>query len=391
MQRNCEVRLKTPPFSPSVPRHSSLYPLFLVVLFVVSTITAYTAIQPINHLDWVTTSQFLRYMTRFQDPYDETLSMDSDLLVYDVEYESLPYAPWAVFYFGPIAYFSTRLILALSIAAFVIVMVDFGKPFALMLILHPTFWMLLASGNTDFLVNGVGLWLIFRGARGWQMGVVIMLLAIKPQVLPFLIVLECVRILWERDWKTALTMALIFGISVALFPRWLDWPLDILSSYFDVIRGVKTGNDVKFGGGYPFSVFGAWGVLPALAVTAAILLLMRRRLTEWRTLAVLLSFVWTTYVNPYSYSVLLILFRKTPVWRTALYLVLSLATLPFLFVEWHRYERYGVLAFLLLAAWLTTPMPDQTEEAIARQRHVPVFPPVRWLLARRSSHKPAPR
>lgn len=381
--------MKDRPFSLTVPRRSPMYPLFLAVLFMVSTLTAYLAVRPINHLDWVTTSQFLRYMTRLQDPYDDTLSMDSDLLVYDVEYESLPYAPWSAFYFGPLAYVSTRMILALSVAAFVVVMVDFGKPFALVLILHPTFWMLLASGNTDFLVNGIGLWLIFRGMRGWRMGVVIMLMAIKPQVLPFLIALEGVRIVWERDWKTVLTMALIAGTSLALFPGWLDWPLDTLSSYLDVIRGVKTADDVKFGGGYPFSVFGAWGVLPALVVTAAVLLLMRRRLTEWRTLAVLLGFVWTTYVNPYSYSVLLILFRKTPVWRIALYLALSLATLPVLFVEWHRYERIGVLAFLLLAAWLAAPMPDQTEEAIARRRRVPVFPPVRWLRARRPVQAPA--
>ncbi len=374
--------MKVTQISPPIPRHSPFYPLFLVLLFLTSTLTAYNAIRPINHLDWVTTAQLVRYMTRLENPYDDTLGMDPDLQVYDVEYENLPYAPWSVFYFGTVAYFSTRMILALTVAVFVVVMVDFGRLFALVLILHPTFWMLLASGNTDFLVNGVGLWLIFRGVRGARLGIAIMLLAIKPQVLPFLIALECVRIVWEHDWKAALTMALIFGVSVALFPHWLDWPRDTLSSYVGVVRGVKTADDVKFGGGYPFSVFGAWGVLPALGVTAVILALMVRRLTEWRTLAVLLGFVWTPYVNPYSYAVLLILFRKTPAWRTALYLALSLAALPVFFTEWHRYERYGVLLFLLLAALLTAPMPDQTEEAIARRHHVPVLPPVKWARTR---------
>ena len=72
----------------------------------------------------------------------------------------------------------------------------------------------------------------------------------------------------------------------------------------------------------------------------------------------------------------LILFRRTAAWRVGLYLVLSLATLPLFFAEFHRYERYGVLIFLLLAALLTTPEPDQTEEALAARAGVRPLPGV---------------
>lgn len=68
------------------------------------------------------------------------------------------------------------------------------------------------------------------------------------------------------------------------------------------------------------------------------------------------------------------------------YLALSLATLPLLFSEYHQYERYGVLLFLLLTAALTTADVEQTEEAIARRYRQPVFPAARPLvgwLARR--------
>jgi hypothetical protein len=101
-------------------------------------------------------------------------------------------------------------------------------------------------------------------------------------------------------------------------------------------------------------------------------------------MAILGGFVWTTYVNPYSFAVLLILFRRSSAWRTVLYLVISLASLPYFFTEWHHYERYGILLFLLLAAVLAAPMTDQTEEAIAQRHHKPVLP-----LVRRFARSPA--
>jgi hypothetical protein len=99
--------------------------------------------------------------------------------------------------------------------------------------------------------------------------------------------------------------------------------------------------------------------------------------------------VWTPHLSLYNFALLLILFRKTPARRVILYLALSLAALPFLFREYHQYERYGVLLFLLLAAALTTAEADQTEETIARRHERPVFPPARplvgWLAARKTA------
>jgi hypothetical protein len=365
------------------PSRSSPYYLpLLALLFVTSLVCGYLFIQPINHLDWVTTAQFLRYMVHLQNPYDETLGMDADLLAYDQSgYEGLDYAPWTVFYFGILAYATTRLIIALSVAAWIVVIVDSGRPVTLLLVLHPTFLMLWAAGNIDFLVNGVGLWLIVRGSRGWRLGAAIMLLAIKPQVLPLLIGLECARVLWERDWGALGTIGTLFVVAIVLFPRWLEWPAELLGTYVDYAQGEKTAQEVRYGGGYPFSVLGAWGVWAALGVTALIGLLMIRRLTEWRTLAVLLSFVWTPYVNPYSYTVLLVLFRKTPAWRTLLYLGASLAMLPVLFNAWHERERIGILLFLLLTALLSAPDDENTEEAIAARHGRPLFLPARWWVA----------
>ena len=120
---------------------------------------------------------------------------------------------------------------------------------------------------------------------------------------------------------------------------------------------------------YPFSVYGAWGFGRALAVTGVILLLMARRLTEWRLLAVLLGFVWTPHLSLYNYALLLIFFRKTPSWRVLAYLALSLATLPLLFREYHQYERYGAVVLAAGGAHHSRST-SRIEEAIASRRKV---------------------
>jgi hypothetical protein len=359
-----------------------LPPLVLALVFVVSLFSSYVAISPINHLDWATTAQFLRYMVHLHNPYDTTLTMDADLSVYHDQYEYLPYSPWIVFYFGIFAFSTTRLIVALSIAAWIVIILDSGKPIALILCLHPTFLMLWASGNIDFLVSGVGLWLMLRQDRGWRMGVAFMLAAIKPQVLPFLLALEGLRLLWRRDWPALTTILGIALVSIALYPHWLEWPVSLVRDYVDVVQGRKTAYDIAIGGKYPFSVFGAWGILAALGVSALIILIMRRRLTEWRFMAVLLGFVWTPYVNPYSYAILLLLMRKAPAWRVLLYLGMGLAALPVFFAEWHHYERYGLLLFLLLVAVLSKTEFEHTEEGIAQRHREPIFPPAQPFLRR---------
>lgn len=365
------------------------YPLFLASVFVASLLAAYLLLPPINEMDWVRTVQQVRNLWRgvnpYCDPYCEFHDFDPDLPVDETYVSVKVYSPWVMFCLGVLAYASTRVILALSVALWIVIILDSGRPLTLILILHPAFWMLLASANPDFVLNGAGLWLILRGARGGRRGLALMLIAVKPQILPLFLLLEGARTLWERDWQAIGVMAVLGGVSIALYPAWL---LDTVPALLGITQGVSPEEEAGLGElfSYPFSVYGAWGFGRALAVTGAILLLMARRLTEWRTLAVLLGFVWTPHLSLYNYALLLIFFYRTPSWRVLTYLALSLATLPLLFSEYHQYERYGVLLFLLLTAMLTTAAAEQTEEAIARRYRQPVFPAARPLvgwLARR--------
>lgn len=364
---------------------SRYYPLFLAVVFITSLVTAYLLVQPINNLDWSRTAQQVRNMwcgiNPYCDPYCEFRDFDPDLTPHAGNVSIKTYSPWIMFYFGVLAYTSTRMVVALSVAIWIVINLDQGRPPALILVLHPTFWMLLASSNADFVINGVGLWLIMRGSRGWRRGLALMLIATKPHVLPLFLILEGVRTLWERDWQALGVMGGMGISSVTLYPAWLLDTIPALLGFTDSFSPEEAaGLGELFQ--HPFSVYGAWGVPAALLVTAVILFLMRHRLTEWRILAVMLGFVWTPHLSLYNYALLLIFFRKTSAWRVATYLAISVAVLPVFFQEFHVYERYGVLLYLLLAAAFTTADPEQTEEAIASRDHWPMLPPARHVALR---------
>lgn len=388
MLRSLSTLQQAPPRAVIPPRY---YPLFLSIVLLVSFSITYFIIAPINHYDWIRTSQHLRYMLRGVDPYcvdDCTFfQLDADLAWSQFDLMPIPYSPWILFFFAPIAYGAAQLPISLSITFWIIIVFDSGRFPALVLILHPTFIMLWAAGNIDFLISGVGLWLILRGMRGWRRGVAILLISIKPHVLFLLLVLEGVRVIWERDWKAFLTVATVVAVSIALFPGWITEMLPVYLNGSFSESGVELGRHIE--ATYPFSVFGAWGVGPAVLVTFLVIGIMWRRLTEWRLLAVLLSFVWTPYVNPYSFAVLLLLFRKSALWRVGLYLGLSLLTLPILFSEYHVYERYGTLLFLLGAALLSEPDLVQREEAIAKQAGHSPLPFVRFAARLRNHFSPA--
>ncbi len=367
---------------------SRYYPLFLAVVFITSLVTAYLIVQPINSLDWARTVQQVRNMWRgvnpYCDPYCEFRDFDPDLPPSVANISVKTYSPWIMFYFGVLAYTSTRMVVALSVAFWIVINLDHGRPPALILLVHPTFLMLLASANADLVINGVGMWLIMRGSRGWRRGLALMLIATKPHVLPLFLILEGVRTLWERDWQAIGVMGGIGIFSVALYPAWILETVPALLGFTHSISPEEAAGLGKLFQ-HPFSVYGAWGVSAALLVTAVILLLMRSRLTEWRMLAVILGFVWTPHLSLYNYVLLLLFFRKTATWRIAAYLAVSIAMLPVFFQEYHQYERYGVLAYLLLAAMFTNADHEQTEEAIASRQNQPMFPlarnVARWVQA----------
>lgn len=381
MPRSLNTVMQTSAREMIPPRY---YSLFLTVVFITSVFGAYLLVPPINTLDWVRSVQQVRNMWRgvnpYCDPYCEFTDFDADL-PHDETFVSVKvYSPWVMFYFGILMYTSTRVLIALNVAFWIIIMLDSGRPAALILILHPAFVMLWASANPDFIINGVGFWLITGGVRGARRGVALMLIAIKPQIMPFVLLLEGLRTLWERDWEAVGVMAGIGLFAIALYPRWL---LDTMPALLGL---TETGlsPEEKAGLGelftYPFSVFGAWGVFAALGFSALILLIMRRRLTEWRALALLLGLVWTPHLSLYNYALLLLLFRKTSPARVIAYLVISIAMLPVFFTEYHVNERYGVFLYLLLAALLSSVDTDQTEEGIARRHNQPIFPPARPLV-----------
>lgn len=345
------------------------YPLCLALVFVVSLAAAYFLISPVNHDDWLRTAQQLRFMLQGTDPYCiegcEAFRFDPDLAWSAVEFNSIAYSPWYIFFFSSIAYSSTSIPIALTVAFWIVIILDIGYLPALFLVLHPSFIMLWASGNIDFLVSGVGLWFVLRGARGWRRGIALLLIAVKPQTLILLLLLEGLRILWESDWKAFAIIGVVVSSSIVLFPGWFTEMVPAYLTGGFSRSGVAFSQHIEIS--YPFSVYGAWGIGAALLITILIVVIMLHRLTEWRTLAVLLSFVWTPFVNPYNFAVLLLLFRRTAPWRIGLYLGLSLLTLPILFGEYHMYERYGTLLFLLGAALLSEPDLAQREEIIARR------------------------
>lgn len=377
------------------------FPLALALIFVTSLYGLYLLLPVANEHDWIRTAQHLRYLARGQNAYDRALGFqDSDLYVRSlrpllhpqgeaVAYSALPYSPWYVFYFGVIAYSSVRVVMALTFAAWLTLVIGTGHPVALLLALHPLMIFVWGAGTIDFLVNGVGLWLVLMGVTGMRRGVALMLIATRPHVLPLLLALEGVRVLRERDGAALLTMAALGGVAIVLFPGWIERFASTLVSVAPDADTLQQGRSSGFGR-YSFSIFGAWGLFPALGVTLLVLLLMRRRLTEWRALAVLLSLVWTPYVNPYSYAVLLVLFLRVPPWRIVAFWGISLVTSPLFFTQFHRYERYGLLMFLLLTPLLTVPDPAQTEEAIAARHNAPVLPLVPWLARWRDGFRRVP-
>ena len=79
-------------------------------------------------------------------------------------------------------------------------------------------------------------------------------------------------------------------------------------------------------------------------------------------------------LKPFAVVLVLLLVAIYPrlPWRMAAALAVFFL-LPFLFQEYHVYERYGMLLFLLMAAAFSVPDPDQTEPQIAAARTGPTL------------------
>ncbi len=316
--------------------------IVLLIVFCLSFAGAARFLPVIGDIDWRMFSQGLRYQLAFENPYFLT---GEGLDTYEFYYP-----PWAVVFLWPIANFPASWILGLDVALWLVFIMAMGRPPALLLVLHPMFLMLLASANIELVGMLLGMWLLLNNVQGWQKGVALLLIAIKPQSLILLLLLEGLRTLYQRDWQAIAVMAVGAGVPFLLFPQWLPF-----------VFGTPDEGWV-----WSFSVIGIGGLSLALIITAVIVYFMRRRLNEWRTLAIFLSYVWTPYVLPFSYVGTFFTLRNASWLRIGAFIVLSCAVLPLYFQDFHTLERAGAAIMLLLAVALSPRDPSQTEAALAQ-------------------------
>jgi len=319
----------------------------LAVVFVVSMAGALAFVKPINTFDFDNISHGMGYLLRGTNPY------------WSLDKYQFYFPPWSVVFLWPLAFLNVGWMVALDVAIWIIYVLARGKPTALLLLIHPLFILLIASGNSEIVGLVFGIWLVQSNLKGWPRGVALLLLTIKFQTVFLLILLEGVRILLDRDWQAVAVIGAVAIPTIVIFPQWIP-------NYFVNPAGAW---------GYPFSVIGTGGVLAALAFTALILLVMRRRLDEWRTMAIFLSLVWTPYVLPFSFIAIFIPLARAKWWRVLAFLGGSIALLPFFFQKFHYLEREGTILMLALALLLCERDAEQTEYAVA-ERYGKQYP---WL------------
>jgi peptidoglycan/LPS O-acetylase OafA/YrhL len=101
-----------------------------------------------------------------------------------------------------------------------------------------------------------------------------------------------------------------------------------------------------------------FGVIGALAVTAAMFLLRRKRLADKRTMAILLAPVWAIYMLEYSLTTMAFTLRGADWKRNLIYLIGCYILGALFWQEVFSREQYGALGMMLLAALLA---PDYTK------------------------------
>ena len=205
---------------------------------------------PINHDDWVRTAADPLFVA-WRESVPRSVLRWSDHRsrpgrIWCISRHDPVFALVAVF-FGVFHYATARLVVALNVAFWSVIILTAGCP-ALVLVLHPTFDVMGLS-QYRLSINGVGLWLILRGARGRRRGVALLLIAIKPCGAPLVLMLEGARTLCETG--KLLTMASVTLISIPLYPTWLT---ETLRTYFGALDGSGAATETRTLSGYSFSV-----------------------------------------------------------------------------------------------------------------------------------------
>src|SRR5688572_765442 len=157
------------PSSP-VPLKGYQRALLLLIVFVAVYLAARQFLPVIHAVDYQTWVSGVRAMQNGNNPYN-------------VSGFFLP--PWSATLLVPLITQPVEVWLALTVAIFVTSILDIGKPSGLLLVFHPAFLTLLASSNGEWLLNGTGLWLLYRAPYGWGRGLAWVLLTSKPQTTAF--------------------------------------------------------------------------------------------------------------------------------------------------------------------------------------------------------------
>ncbi len=290
--------------------------LFLLLLFVVVFVIVRLVIQPINNTDYQSFQRALDFVVKGQPPYAEP------------QYWSFPWLAWILL---PVHYQPIETWLALEIAIFVAVMFDLGKPFSLLMLIHPIFIVLIASSNPEWLVIGPGLWLLYRFPRGWTRGLAWILLSTKPQALAFLLVFDGIQALLERDWRAILLLGIVVIAGFLAYPNFLQ---------------------NIHGGAWSATTIAHFGIIGALIASVAVLALRWNRRADIRTICLLLAPLWAPYMLQYSYMTLLFIMRSASLLRVALFTVGSIIIVAIFWKDYHVSEHLGTLGMVLLAALL---------------------------------------
>jgi hypothetical protein len=303
---------------------------FLIALFVTLFVSTRIVIRPINTSDFDTYSAAVKAVWRGQSPY----VMDQYMM-----------PPWAALVLAPLANQPLETWLALSVALFVTAIIAIGSPAGLLLLLHPIFITLIASSNPEWLLVGSGLWLLSDRPRGWRRGVAWLLLSCKPQSTIGLLIFDGWNALKTRDWWAFIVSGAVAITTLIIFPmpfqRLLiphDWSSSILAHY---------------------------GLIGAILVTIAILIIRRHQLADTHTLGILLTPVWVPYTLEYNYMAVIFTMRSAGWLRTSLYVGLSLGLMYLFWRDYHVAEQIGAAGMVLLAALLApdyTKLPRKVEE-----------------------------
>lgn len=294
--------------------------LFMLVTLVVVFLAARIAIRAINNNDYLIYSAALNAVLNNQNPY----------LV-----QGYFTPPWTLFVLMPLAGQPIETWLALTVALFVVFVLDVGQPTALIQLVHPVFITLIASSNPDWILTGTGLWLLSRWPQGWGRGLAWIFLASKPQTNLLLLVFDGLVAIRDRDWKAVLLAGSVAVTAILVIPP----DLSILNASHP----------------WSLSVYWHYGVSGAALMTVLIIVLRWTRRRDYKTLGLLLTHVWTPFSLQYHYVVFLFAMRNAGLLRNVLYLAVGFGLALLTWQNYKTIEHLGMAAMLVLTAVMAPP------------------------------------